>query len=45
VVQRLTLWCGADRQNKVETTVDPESSTQTIRRIVELACRGARRDR
>jgi YD repeat-containing protein len=40
VVQRLTLWCGSDRQSKVETTVNPDSSAEMIRRVVELACRG-----
>ena len=42
VLQRLTLWCGADRQTKVETTVNPESSAEIIRRLLELACRGVR---
>ena len=35
-VQRVTLWCGAD---KVETAVDPDASMNAIRQIVERACR------
>jgi YD repeat-containing protein len=41
VGQRLTVWCGT---RKKTISVDPESSTKTMRRVVELACRGLDKD-
>lgn len=45
VVQRLTLWCGADRRWKVEIPVNPDSSAETLTEIARNACARAAKDR
>jgi YD repeat-containing protein len=45
VVQRLTLWCGAERRWKVEIPVNPDSPIETLTEIARNACARAAKDR